>query len=87
MRYLARIYVTPRADVLDPQGKAIGHALHSLGFDETVGVRLGRYLEMDLQGDDPESLKPRISEMCEKLLSNPVVEDYRYELTEIDEGT
>ena len=61
MSYLARIYVTPRADVLDPQGTAVGNALHSLGFDEVGDVRVGRYLEMELSGQDPAAAESRLA--------------------------
>ena len=86
MSYLARIYVTPRADVLDPQGTAVGNALHSLGFDEVGEVRIGRYLEVELNGEDPSVLETRLRAMCEKLLANPVVEDFNFEITEQDQG-
>ena len=86
MSYLARIYVTPRADVLDPQGSAVGNALHSLGFDEVGEVRVGRYLEVELAGHDPAAAEARLKAMCEKLLTNPVVEDYTFELASQDQG-
>ena len=80
MPVLARIYVTPRADVLDPQGKAVGSALHALGFDEVGDVRVGRYLEVELESGDPAAMKERLHAMCDKLLANPVVEDFRFEV-------
>jgi len=86
MSYLARIYVTPRADVLDPQGSAVGNALHSLGFDEVGEVRVGRYLEVELNGQDPAAAESRLTAMCEKLLANPVVEDFSFEITPQDPG-
>ena len=86
MSYLARIYVTPRADVLDPQGTAVGNALHSLGFDEVGEVRIGRYLEVELKGEDRSAAETRLRAMCEKLLANPVVEDFSFEIAERDHG-
>ena len=82
MAFLARVVVTPRADVLDPQGQAVESALHSLGFDESSGVRIGRFVELELEGSDRAIAEKRVGEMCEKLLANLVVEDYRFELEE-----
>jgi phosphoribosylformylglycinamidine synthase len=82
MAFRARVVVTPRADVLDPQGQAVESALHSLGFEESSGVRIGRYVELELAGTDRAAAEARLAEMCEKLLANPVVEDFRYEIEE-----
>ena len=78
----ARIFVTPRKDVLDPQGAAIERALHTLGFEGVGDVRLGRYLELDLGSTDRSQANESLTTMCEKLIANPVVEDYRFELIE-----
>ena len=87
MALLARIYVTPRKDVLDPQGAAVGDALHALGFEEALDVRIGRYIEVRMDDDDPVRARERLSAMCDRLLTNPVVEDYRFDLlAEADEG-
>jgi len=75
----ARVYVTPKVGVLDPAGKAIERGLHSLGFAEVQGVRLGRYMEIELTtgaGDVGE----RLDRMCRQLLANGVIEDYRFEI-------
>ena len=80
MAVVARIYVTPRADVLDPQGKAVGNALRALGFDEVGEVRVGRYLEVELPAGGTDAIGDRLHAMCDKLLANPVVEDFRYEI-------
>ncbi len=69
----AIINVTLRKGVLDPQGKAIEHALHGLGFEEAGNVRQGKTIEMDVPEGTDEA---RIKDMCEKLLTNPVIEDY-----------
>ena len=79
---IAKIFVTLKSGVLDPQGKTIHHALGSLGYDEVEGVRLGKYLLLHLQDKDPEKVKGRIEEMCQKLLANPVIEEYRFEIEE-----
>ncbi len=76
----ARVYVTLKRGVLDPQGKAVARSLTTLGFDEVRDVRLGKFIELDL-GDLPkEQVRKRIEEMCERLLANTVIEDYRIEL-------
>ena len=75
----AKVYVTPKEGVLDPAGKAIERSLHSLGFMEVRGVRLGRYIEVELDGE-PGEAGPRLDEMCRKLLANGVIEDYRFEI-------
>lgn len=73
----AIIHVMLKNGVLDPQGKAIGQALHGMGFDEVGTVRQGKVIEMELNGDADEK---RLKDMCEKLLANPVIEDYRIEV-------
>ena len=77
----ARIYVTLRKEVLDPQGKAVLSALKALGFDEVDDVRVGKYVEIAVRGDASEA-DARVRKMCEKLLANPVIEDFRFELRE-----
>ncbi len=73
----AIVHITLKQGVLDPQGKAIGHALEGLGFDEVGAVRQGKVIELDLADGTDEA---RVRDMCEKLLANPVIEDYRIEL-------
>ena len=77
-----RIFVTLKAGVLDPQGKAIERSLHSLGYGEVRDVRMGKYLEINLEADSRLSAEGRVREMCDKLLANPVIEDYRFEIQE-----
>ena len=74
----ARVVVTLKRSVLDPQGQAVGRALGSLGFNEVQSVRLGKIIELDL-GDtkDATQARARIESMCEKLLANTVIEEYR----------
>jgi len=81
--YKAKIYVTLKVDILDPQGKAIKQSLLTLGYDETKEVRLGKYIELVLNVDLYDVAVERVKEMCEKLLANTVIEDYRYELEEV----
>ena len=75
----AKVYVTPKPGVLDPAGTAIERALHSLGFAETHDVRLGKYIELRIDGE-PEQVASRLDDMCRKLLANGVIEDYRFEI-------
>ncbi|MEB3103383.1 phosphoribosylformylglycinamidine synthase subunit PurS [Ferviditalea candida] len=76
----ATIYVTIKRGVLDPQGNAVQGALHSMGFDEVGSVRIGKYMELELNTDNRAEADNRVKAMCEKLLANTVIEDYRFEL-------
>ncbi|WP_350334809.1 phosphoribosylformylglycinamidine synthase subunit PurS [Coralliovum pocilloporae] len=78
----ARITVTLKNGVLDPQGKAIQNALGSLGFDDVNGVRQGKVIDLDLADMDKATAQTRISDMCEKLLANTVIENYAIELVD-----
>jgi phosphoribosylformylglycinamidine synthase len=75
----ARVHVTLKPGVLDPQGKAIQKALTGLGFDGVENVRQGKVIELDLAETDPARAKERVQEMCEKLLANTVIENYAVE--------
>jgi phosphoribosylformylglycinamidine synthase PurS subunit len=77
-----KIFVSLKNGVLDPQGKAIERSLHSLGYGEVEGVRMGKYLELNLRAGSREAAEVRVREMCDKLLANPVIEDYRFEIQE-----
>jgi phosphoribosylformylglycinamidine synthase PurS subunit len=77
----ATVYVTVKQNVLDVQGSAVQGALHSLGFAEVNQVRIGKYLELKLDTNDKAEADARVKTMCEKLLANTVIEDYRYELS------
>jgi len=72
----AHIHITLKNGVLDPQGKAIQHALSALGFDGVEDVRQGKYIELDLSETDPAKAQESVDEMCRKLLSNTVIENY-----------
>ncbi len=75
----ARVVVTLKKSVLDPQGQAVSRALGSLGFSEVKDVRLGKIIELDLDAKDAAEAKTRVEQMCEKLLANTVIEEYRVE--------
>lgn len=77
-----KIFVCLKNGVLDPQGKAIERSLHSLGFGEVQDARMGKYLELSLADSSRVSAETRVREMCDKLLANPVIEDYRFEIEE-----
>jgi phosphoribosylformylglycinamidine synthase len=77
-----RIFVSLKSGVLDPQGKAIERSLHSLGYREVRDVRMGKYLELDLEHSEVRAAETRVREMCDKLLANPVIEDFRFEIEE-----
>lgn len=79
---LAKVYVTPKKAILDPQGKAIAHSLHSLHYDEVADVRMGKYLEIRLHGLSHPQAEQRVEEMCKRLLANLVIEDFRFEIIE-----
>lgn len=76
----ARITVTLKSGVLDPQGKAIEHALSGLGFEGVDGVRQGKLIELDLADTDVDAARQRVTAMCEKLLANTVIENYAIEM-------
>lgn len=79
--YKIRIYITLKESVLDPQGSAVLNSLQSLSFQEVDDVRIGKFIEMSLEGGDYD-VNERVEAMCDKLLANPVIENYRYEIEE-----
>jgi phosphoribosylformylglycinamidine synthase PurS subunit len=74
-----KVIVTPKETVLDPQGAAVREAMQHLGFTAARDVRIGRYLEIEVEGD-AAAQEPKLRELCHDLLSNPVIEDYRLEM-------
>ena len=77
---LARVYVTLKPGVLDPAGKAVEGSLHALGFGQVSGVRLGKYIELQLPDGNGTEAHTQVEEMCRKLLANTVVENFRVEI-------
>ena len=77
---LAKIYITLKKDVLDPQGSVIANSLKSLGFNNIEDVRQGKFIEVKLNTENKETANKQINEMCEKLLANLVIEDYKVEI-------
>jgi phosphoribosylformylglycinamidine synthase len=80
MNFVARIRVTPKPAILDPQGKAIASSLHALGYDEVGEVRLGKYIELEVGADDRAAAGQRVEEMCRRLLANDIIENFSFEL-------
>ncbi len=76
----AKIHVTLKNGILDPQGKAIEHALETLGFSTAGNVRVGKYMEVEVKESDRGKAEAQVKSMCEKLLANTIIEEYRYEL-------
>lgn len=79
-QYQAKIYVTLRPSVLDPAGTAVETGLQHLGHDGVEGVRIGKYVELKITAETEASAKEKLDQMCDQLLANPVIENYRFEL-------
>ncbi|MFS0784471.1 phosphoribosylformylglycinamidine synthase subunit PurS [Bacillus sp. 1P06AnD] len=80
--YKVKVYVTLRESVLDPQGAAVKHSLNSLSYAEVEDVRIGKYMELSI-GKTDRDIHDVVKEVCEKLLVNTVIEDYRYDIEEV----
>ncbi len=78
--YQAQVYVTLRPSVLDPAGTAVRSGLEHMGYDNVEKVRIGKYIEVSLTADSEEAAKQQLDRMCDQLLANPVIENYRIEL-------
>ena len=76
----AKVYITLKSGVLDPQGKAVQHSLSALGFPDVRDVRIGKYIELTLNSPDRRRAEEEVKQMCEKLLANTVIESYRFDL-------
>ncbi|AIM16819.1 phosphoribosylformylglycinamidine synthase [Bacillus sp. X1(2014)] len=80
--YKVKVFVILRESVLDPQGKAVTNSLHSLNYPEVTDVRIGKYMELTIEKSDRD-IDEVVNEICSKLLANPVIENYRYEVEEV----
>lgn len=80
----ANVYVTLKEGVLDPQGDAVKNSLHVLGYENVLDVRIGKFIEVNLEAENPEQAQHELEIMSDKLLANPVIEDYRIELVEVE---
>jgi len=81
--YLAKIYISLKPTVNDPQGLTIKGALHNLGFTDVTSVRMGKYIEVKVEENEQNRAQEQVNQMCRKLLANPVIENYAFELKEI----
>jgi phosphoribosylformylglycinamidine synthase PurS subunit len=79
MAYRVSVHITPRRGILDPQGKAVEGALHSLGFEGVSSVRVGRHIVVDTEAPSEDAAIASVTAMCERLLANPVIEDFEIE--------
>ncbi len=84
--YKAEVNVRLKSGILDPQGKAIQHALEALGFSSVGDVRTGKLIEFEIRAEDDESANAQIDKACRQLLANPVIEDFSFELTKRENG-
>ncbi len=82
MAWRARVFVTPKQGILDPQGKAVEHSLHTLGYPEVTDVRIGKVVDLHLADVSRDSAQTRVREMCERLLANGVIEDFTFTIDE-----
>ena len=85
-KYQSRIYVTLRPSVLDPAGTAVESGLKQLGYEGVEGIRIGKYIELTINATDEAEAQKQLDEMCDRLLANPVIENYRFELTELPQA-
>lgn len=83
-QYHCRIYVTLRPSVLDPAGVAVQSGLQQLGYEGVEQVRIGKYIELTLKAKDESHAKQQLDEMCDRLLANPVIENYCFEMTAVN---
>lgn len=83
MKFKATIHIMPRPEILDPQGKATLHGLHNLGFAQVEAVRIGKQVEVTVEAENAQAAKTTLEDACKKLLANPVIEQYHFDLTEI----
>ena len=82
-KYFAQIYVTLRPSVLDPQGTAVQSGLKHMGYTNVEQVRIGKYIEVTLHATNTQAAENQLHQMCDQLLANPVIENYRFELQEV----
>lgn len=86
-KYQARIYVTLRPSVLDPAGTAVESGLKHLGYDNIEQVRIGKYIELRITADAEKTAREQLDRICDQLLANPVIENYQFELVEVEAQT
>lgn len=82
--YKGKVFVTLKQAVLDPQGDTVKRSLHTMGYADVADVRVGKYIEVRINGQTQKEAELKLDEMCQKLLANPVIEEYRIEMVEDD---
>jgi len=78
----ARVIITLKKTIMDAQGQTVEKALHNLGYEDVQNLRIGKYVEMEINGAAGQDLPAQVDEMCRKLLANPIIEDFRVEIEE-----
>ncbi|MEH2279734.1 MAG: phosphoribosylformylglycinamidine synthase subunit PurS [Nostoc sp.] len=86
-KYLAKIFVTLRPSVLDPAGVAVQSGLQQLGYDNVDQVRIGKYIELTITSTDEKKARQDLDNICDQMLSNPVIENYRFDMIEVETQT
>ena len=84
MKFTAEINIMPLKALLDPQGKAVTNSMHKIGFNEVSNVRVGKHITLEIEADSEEQAMERVNEACNKILTNPIIEGYEYELKEAE---
>jgi len=84
MKFIAEINVMPLKALLDPQGKAVTHNMHSIGYKSVENVRIGKHITLEIEADNEPHAKEKVDEACKKILSNPVMESYDFEIRAMD---
>jgi phosphoribosylformylglycinamidine synthase len=86
-KYLAKVFVTLRPSVLDPAGVAVQSSLKQLGYDNVEQVRIGKYIEITIISPDESKARQNMDRICDQILANPVIENYRFDLIEVESQT
>ncbi|MBW4423740.1 phosphoribosylformylglycinamidine synthase subunit PurS [Nostoc sp. XA013] len=86
-KYLAKIFVTLRPSVLDPAGVAVQSGLKQMGYENVDQVRIGKYIELTITSSDEKKARQDLDHICDQMLSNPVIENYRFDLIEVETQT
>ena len=84
MKFTAAINIMPLKALLDPQGKAVTNSMHKIGFSEVSNVRVGKHITLEIEAESEEQAMQRVNEACNKILTNPIIEGYDYELKKAD---
>lgn len=85
MKFIAEINIMPLKALLDPQGKAVTNSMKNMGFNEVSNVRIGKHITLEIEASCKENAMERVNEGCNKILANPVMEGYTYEIKEVKE--